>query len=370
MALKILALEPYLGGSHAAFLDGLRAHSRHSWTVRGLPARKWKWRMRQAPVAFAQAAEDDCVRHDVVLASDYLDIAAWRGLAPRREASLPVVAYFHENQLTYPVRSESERDYHFGWTNFASCLAADEVWFNSDFHRRTFFEALPRFLRRMPDGDPAALVETARERSRVVFPGIDPPLAEPVAGAVVPPARDLRILWNHRWEFDKAPERFFAALDAVAARDCPFELVVLGQRFRDCPPVFGEARERYRDRIAHWGYVPDRAAYLAWVASCDVVVSTAIHEFFGLSVLEAIARGCFPLLPDRLAYPELIPEVCVQRHIYASDADLVDRLEAHCRMPWSLRDTPPLPWVQPFFWPQRAAEFDRLLALRAGGVMS
>ena len=36
--MRILALEPYYGGSHQAFLDGWTAHSRHAFTVLGLPA--------------------------------------------------------------------------------------------------------------------------------------------------------------------------------------------------------------------------------------------------------------------------------------------------------------------------------------------
>ncbi len=38
------------------------------------------------------------------------------------------------------------------------------------------------------------------------------------------------------------------------------------------------------------------------------MVSTADHEFFGISVLEAAAFGTFPLLPRHLAYPEVFAE--------------------------------------------------------------
>ncbi|MCK4372451.1 MAG: DUF3524 domain-containing protein, partial [candidate division Zixibacteria bacterium] len=36
--MKILALEPYYGGSHKAFLDGWSSRSRHEWTILKLPA--------------------------------------------------------------------------------------------------------------------------------------------------------------------------------------------------------------------------------------------------------------------------------------------------------------------------------------------
>ncbi len=39
-----------------------------------------------------------------------------------------------------------------------------------------------------------------------------------------------------------------------------------------------------------------------------IVVSTAWHEFFGISVIEAVRAGCRALLPRRLSYPELFPK--------------------------------------------------------------
>ena len=55
MALRILALEPYYGGSHQAFLDGWAAHSCHDFTLVTLPAFHWKWRMRHAAITMAAA---------------------------------------------------------------------------------------------------------------------------------------------------------------------------------------------------------------------------------------------------------------------------------------------------------------------------
>ena len=52
--MKILILEPYDGGSHAQFLNGLTTHSRHQYIRLSLPARKWKWRMRGSAIYFIQ----------------------------------------------------------------------------------------------------------------------------------------------------------------------------------------------------------------------------------------------------------------------------------------------------------------------------
>ena len=40
----------------------------------------------------------------------------------------------------------------------------------------------------------------------------------------------------------------------------------------------------------------------------DFVVSTSLHDFQGLSILEAVSRGCLPLLPKRVVYPEYFSE--------------------------------------------------------------
>ena len=301
--MRILALEPYYGGSHQAFLEGWSWTSRHAWTILSLPAYKWKWRMRHAALTFA----DDVRRRlaqgatwDLVFCSDMLNLAEFLGLAPREVRDLPSLIYFHENQLTYPVRAESERDYQFAMTNLTSALAARAVWFNSGFHRESFLHALEAFLGRMPDYQPFDAVPRIRAKAAVFPPGVPRFAPRSVRGP-----GPLRILWAARWEHDKNPEEFFQALEQLKDRRVPFRISAIGAQFRQCPEVFDEARERFADHIDRWGYQQNRADYEAALREADVFVSTAQHEFFGLSVVEATLAGAYPLVPKRLAYPEV-----------------------------------------------------------------
>ena len=225
--MRILALEPYYGGSHKAFLDGWSQRSRHEWTVLHLPPRKWKWRMRHAAVTLADMAAEKRragSRWDLIFCSDMLSLADFLGLARRTVGELPSVAYFHENQLTYPVRHEDERDFHYGLSNMMTALAADGVWFNTDFHRDSFLEALGHLLKRMPDYRGLENVERIRRKSCIQPQGIEP---FPPRGPRHPgPAR---ILWAARWEHDKDPQTFFQAVEALSQRGVDFRLSVIGE---------------------------------------------------------------------------------------------------------------------------------------------
>lgn len=229
-----------------------------------------------------------------------LNLAEFAALAPREVAGLPKVIYFHENQLTYPVRVEDERDYQFAMTNLTSALAADAVWFNSRYHMDSFLTALAKFLRSMPDNQPLDAIEDIRDKSSVHPPGIDDFAARP--GRKPGP---LRILWVARWEHDKNPEDFFEALGILKAGNVRFRLSVLGQSFREQPEVFARAFDDFREHIDHWGYQKSCEDYRRALCEADVVVSTANHEFFGIGVLEAVAAGAYPLVPERLSYPEV-----------------------------------------------------------------
>jgi len=328
--MRVLALEPFYGGSHKAFLDGWSQRSRHRWTIMGLPASKWKWRMRHSAIHFSDLVNKQLKEgagFDLLFCSDMLNLAEFLGIVDHRIRSLPSLIYFHENQLTYPVRFEKERDYQFGLTNLTSCLAADEVWFNSEFHRRSFLDAAPSFLRRMPDFRPLHTIDTIRRKSAIHYPGIE---------NFTPPddRKDevIRILWSARWEHDKNPEDFFEAIKQLKEIDLPFRLSVIGQQFEETPEIFAWARDFFKDEIDHFGFLETHEEFISVLSNSDLVISTADHEFFGISVVEAIAAGAFPLLPDRLAYPEIMtaidPEQSEQYFYDGSLKDLSNRLKS------------------------------------------
>jgi len=116
------------------------------------------------------------------------------------------------------------------------------------------------------------------------------------------------VLWNHRWEYDKNPDEFFKALRALAGDGVPFRLAVLGENFSQVPVVFFKAKDALGDRVVQFGYSEGFDTYARWIQSADILPVTSNQDFFGASVVEAVYCGCRPLLPERLAYPELIPE--------------------------------------------------------------
>jgi glycosyltransferase involved in cell wall biosynthesis len=319
----ILFLEPFYGGSHRAFADGLVSRSRHRIDLFTMPDRFWKWRMRGAALHFTRKVTDPGA-YDGLITTDLMSLSDLRALWGT--ACPPALVYFHENQLSYPLPPGETMDYQFAFTDITTGLAADRILFNSCTHEKAFFRDLESFLRILPDYRPGWVVDEIRRRSGVLHPGCDLP-----AGGSGPaprdPARPPLIIWNHRWEFDKQPEVFFTALDAVHARGREFEVALLGENFQFVPKEFLAARERLGGRIVQYGYVEDRRAYLDWLRRGSIVISTAVQENFGIAVVEAIGHGCLPLLPNRLSYPELLLPEHHSLCLYDDSQDLIERLD-------------------------------------------
>lgn len=380
--MRILYLNPFHAGSHAAVAEGFARHSRHQVTLLSLSqAGGWRWRMRGAAVTLARMLREQHAeaRFDLVLATDMLDLATFLGLAGAQLRGARSVLYFHENQLTYPLPPGRTRDLAFPWINYTGALAADAVCFNSAFHQRALLAALPELVGRYHDHQERDLIDTIAAKAHVLPPGIDlarldlPGAAdrsgelehEPSTQAAgsQPPAPV--ILWNSRWEYDKGPAEFFEALRALDARGVDFRLVALGEHIDPREPHFLAARAWLGERALAWGYAPDLAAYRARLRQSEIVVSCALQEFFGISVIEAIYCGCVPLLPRRLSYPELLPPALHADYLYEAGT-LAERLaDTIARLP-ELRRRDLRALAAPYDWAALAPRYDALFEQIAG----
>lgn len=327
--LRILFIESFYGGSHQDFADGYINNSRHEIKIFTLPARYWKWRMRGAAFYFAEKIQNP-EDYDLLITSDMISLSdlqmLWKGRCP------PAAVYFHENQLSYPLPEGEKTDYQFGFTNITSALAADRLIFNSYFHMESFLQNIPLFTEKMPEYRPIGIIETIKSKSSVLYPGCSLSAADGMIEKDRGVPHIPLVVWNHRWEFDKRPKYFFDALDAADKQlkeegiEIPFYLVVLGENFQIVPKPFLHAEKKYGSRILQFGYCENKADYFKWLASSDIVISTAVQENFGISVVEAVYCGCTPLLPDRLSYPELVPEKYHSSVLYSSNKDFREKL--------------------------------------------
>lgn len=373
--MQLWLVSPYHTGSHQAWADGYARHTRHSITQLTMAGRFWKWRMQGGAIELAAQAVrllDAGAAPDAILATDMLNLPAWLGLLRGKLPDhIPIALYMHENQLTYPWRPGEGRDLTYAMINWLSQLAADAVIFNSHYHYNAWFGELPNLLKHYPDYNHLRLVDGVRARSHVLPAGIEAHAIASIAAqtrrasARQSPNRSFTpsplILWNQRWEHDKRPDRFFALLHRLREADVHFRLAVAGENFRQTPAEFEAARVQFADVIEHWGYVASREAYLALLTRADMVISTADHEFFGISVLEAVAAGAFPILPARLSYPELIPPALQDVCLYTDEEDLDAKVQHSIHHP---RPAPPelQATVQTRFdWRVVAAAYDDFL---------
>lgn len=339
-------IEPWYGGSHEAWADGYARTSSFDIAPLTLPATGWRRRLRSAGAELASLTNDRVSgdgRPDVILASSMMNLDQYRSQLRSDLRNIPVALYMHENQLNYDA---SAIDAEFASASIDSVLAADRVMFNSDYHRSSFFAAWEQLE---ASGRPAE----SRNKCSIVPVGID---AKSLSTANHGLRRDSLIVWNHRWEFDKDPASFREAL-ALLEHDS-WEVALLGDGAADSA-IAATIAERHGGRVVHRGWLP-RTDYLAMLHAAGIVVSTAKQEFFGIAAAEAIAAGASPVLPDRLAYPELLPPQ--KRWLLYSEPTPVEALERALTQPPSHADRAELQeWVGQFDWSLVAPRLNRLL---------
>ncbi len=347
--MRILLLSAYDANSHAYWRKGLVNYltglvAEVDVTELVLPPRHFNWRIRGNSLSWAITDRASLEQpYDVLIATSMVDLATLKGLVPAL-AKTPSLLYFHENQFAYPLSSQAgqKRNLEPLMVQLYSSLAADELVFNSAYNLSSFLQGVESLLSQFPDHVPQGVRPLLEAKASVLHVPLQKP--NDIRGEKQPNS----VVWNHRWEYDKGPAGLLACIERLDSNlDCKFHIV--GQSFRRVPPEFDTIKSILEARgwLGDWGFQASEADYYKILSESQVALSTAIHDFQGLSVLEAVARGCVPVVPNRLAYPELFPA----ENCYAEDPNVAEEgLHAARLLSTMWRSPPDAPLMSHLYW--------------------
>lgn len=310
--MKVLLLSAYSAQSHQAWCDNVMAmFPECDWTLLTLPGRYFNWRIRGNALSWGINQREVLEKqYDLVLATSMVDCATLRGLVPNL-VTVPWVVYFHENQFEYPVTSENDHTEP-KMVSLYNALCADKIVFNSHYNYQTFITGLDTFLKKMPDEVPKETIFLIKQKSEVIpVPvNIDKNKSSKKHNSSVP-----ILLWNHRWEYDKGPQLLYNVINELHKRKFTFKLNLIGQQFRVIPDELKRIKSDFSDSLLNYGFIESMNTYKEILESSDFVLSTSLHDFQGLAILDAVAAGCIPVVPSRLSYTEIFHE----QYRYESD---------------------------------------------------
>jgi glycosyltransferase involved in cell wall biosynthesis len=357
--MRFLFIEPYYGGSHKVFCEGLQKFSKHEITILKLSAENFKWKIRGASWYFKSKIKN-IYEYDGIIMTDMINLSDFRALYKKKIP--PVLFYFHENQLDYPLASNQKIDYHLCFSNINSALSSDLLYFNSNTHKKSFLKSVSTILSRMPkdDFEVSWINEELDKKADFIYPGCDFSYIENKNFKNKIPV----ILWNHRWDHDKNPEDFFKLLSFLKRDKIDFRLIILGEKGPKKNIVFYDAKKKFSREIIHFGYIEDKKQYFNLLKNSDLAITTSIQENFGYSVLEAIYAGCVPVLPDRLSYPEIISKKFYKNVLHKNFSSMYKKVKNYLLNPHLLNEN----WIkelrnhaEQFSWENMISEYDHIL---------
>jgi len=343
---RILLLSAYDAQSHQYWHKGLvEAFPEYDWTVLTLPARYFAWRVRGNSLSWAIEQQTLLNQpYDAVICTSMTDLSALRGMVPKL-ARTPTLVYFHENQFAYPPSQHQAQSVEPQVLNLYTAFCADKVLFNSNYNRETFIDGARKLLQKLPDHAPLSVIEHIKDKSGVLPVPLKPVTTSQIDTEQPWPKNTkeiTKIVWAARWEYDKGPKTLLEILRTLKAAQQDFALCLLGQHFRHSPPEFNDIQYEFAAEIVHAGFEESTARYQAWLNGADFILSTAEHEFQGIAVLEATQRGCIPIVPDTLVYPELFD----QQLRYNSAQEAASLIQKHWKQKTQAPPTMHMEWPQ------------------------
>ena len=330
--MQIIYIEPFYSGAHKQWIDSYKEKSSHDVDILTLPGNKWKWRMHGGAITLANEFMKYKKKIDLIICSDFLNLPVFKAICKNQIIDIPIIMYFHENQLSYPWSPHDSdislnRDLHYHFINYTSSLVSDFNLFNSKYHLDSYLDSLKKYLKKMPDYNNFKTIDVISNKSDILYIGCD--LKKFINYKNKKKNDCPLILWNHRWEFDKNPELFFKTLFKLKSKNIKFEVAVLGEKFKEYPKVFDEAKKILGKNIIHFGFCKSFDEYSKWLCKADILPVTSKQDFFGISIVEAVSVGLYPMLPERLSYPEIFDQKNNPEIFYQSDVELYNKLYSY-----------------------------------------
>ena len=284
--------EPYYAGSHKYWADNLISKSSHDITLFSMSGRHWKWRMKGSSIHLAHRYKELVNKPEVIVCSSMMDVSLYKSLLSEELKSTPIIYYLHENQLTYPFsnnESRSQEEFHYGYINYRSCLIADKIIFNSQYHLDQFLDGLLSLFKRLPDFTSEILesVDLIKSKSSVIYVGIDFTRIENFK-IDFPLNKVPTLLWNHRWSYDKRPDIFYELCCYLSDNNVDFRLNLINNIKSDSTGVFKKLQQDFRDKIDSQGHLLSYEDYVHTLCSSDILPVSSEHDFYGISVLEVM----------------------------------------------------------------------------------
>ena len=357
--MNILLLSAYDTDSHQSWCKGLMQHLPEiNWGYLSLPGRYFSWRIRGNPLSWAMGAQAEMLQqnYDLIIATSMVDLATLKGLVPNL-AKTPSIMYFHENQFAYPKSQQQHASIEPQMVNLYSALSSDKVLFNSQYNLNSFMKGATELLNKLPDHVPCGVLDKIQAKSFVVPVPINRPTQEPQDNLLQSQAsyKPLKIIWNHRWEYDKGPELLYEVISLALKQGCLMQFIIAGLSFRQVPPALKALQADKFTNVIHMGTFQKKNDYINALKESHVVLSTALHEFQGLAMLEGAAHGCIPLAPNRLAYPEWVNKNYLyedSKDVHTQAAEIVDILNQ-----WQEKGLPEKIDVSGYYWQNLIAQY-------------
>lgn len=164
---------------------------------------------------------------------------------------------------------------------FVFSLSSDVLIFNSNFNRTSFLNSIQPFLNIQSDFKLKQIREKVEPKCEVIY--------FPIQFHRMPRRNEenycsvLHLIWPHRWEHDKNPQLLTETLVELNKRQIPFRASIIGEKFQTIPECFDGIQEKLGDKLVNFGFL-SREDYLKCLLDGDVVISTAGHEFYGVSM--------------------------------------------------------------------------------------